>query len=214
MNYTTDEEKVEAIKQWWRDNGTAVVLGLVVAIGSVVGFKTWQGMQESQAEQASVLYTELMETMDEPDDARQLANKLMGEYDGTPYAELAALALARLEMGTGNADAARVQLESVMQSASQPEIKHVARLRLARVLNELGQPDEALGTLDAQGFPEAFAPMADELRGDIHQARGELALARKAYERALAAGVMEGRDPRLLRMKRDNLPSQGDQDDA
>ena len=32
MNYETDDEKVEAIKKWWQDNGPSIAAGLVLGL--------------------------------------------------------------------------------------------------------------------------------------------------------------------------------------
>ena len=39
--YQTDEEKVEAIRKWWRENGTAVVAGLVLGLAGLIGWQYW-----------------------------------------------------------------------------------------------------------------------------------------------------------------------------
>ena len=30
--YETDEEKVEALRKWWKDNGTSVIGGIVISM--------------------------------------------------------------------------------------------------------------------------------------------------------------------------------------
>ncbi|MEW8396328.1 MAG: tetratricopeptide repeat protein, partial [Candidatus Thiodiazotropha sp.] len=37
--YQTEEEQVEAIKRWWKENGTSVIAGLVIGLGGIFG---WQ----------------------------------------------------------------------------------------------------------------------------------------------------------------------------
>ena len=32
--FETEEQQVEAIKRWWKENGTAVIIGIVLAVSS------------------------------------------------------------------------------------------------------------------------------------------------------------------------------------
>jgi len=48
-----DLEQSKAVKKWLSENGSAIVMGLVIAFGGLFGFKQWQGWQESNKQQAS-----------------------------------------------------------------------------------------------------------------------------------------------------------------
>ena len=37
-----EEQQVEAIKDWWQANGKAVIIGVVVGIGGIVGWRYYQ----------------------------------------------------------------------------------------------------------------------------------------------------------------------------
>jgi predicted negative regulator of RcsB-dependent stress response len=39
--YETDDEKVEAIKKWWKDNGISVATGVVIGLAVVFGWRAW-----------------------------------------------------------------------------------------------------------------------------------------------------------------------------
>lgn len=43
----------EAVKKWLQENGSAIVMGLVIAFGGLFGFKQWQAWQETSKQQAS-----------------------------------------------------------------------------------------------------------------------------------------------------------------
>ena len=58
--FLTDEERAAQAKNWLRENGLFMVVGLVVALGSLFGWNAWQDYQKSHAEQASVVYEELV----------------------------------------------------------------------------------------------------------------------------------------------------------
>ena len=53
--YDTHEQS-EIVKGWLRENGGAIVLGLVLAFGSLFGFKQWQLWSQNQNQQASAEY--------------------------------------------------------------------------------------------------------------------------------------------------------------
>ena len=38
--YKTEEEQVEAIKKWWNENGKSIIVGIVVGITAIFG---WRG---------------------------------------------------------------------------------------------------------------------------------------------------------------------------
>ncbi|MGU3844696.1 YfgM family protein, partial [Vibrio diabolicus] len=40
--YDTEEQQVEAIKDWWKENGKAVIIGAVVGLGGLFGWRYYQ----------------------------------------------------------------------------------------------------------------------------------------------------------------------------
>ena len=50
--YDSEEQQVEAIKDWWKENGKAVVLGVVVGLGGLFGWRYYQdSVVQAQAHQ-------------------------------------------------------------------------------------------------------------------------------------------------------------------
>lgn len=58
--YQTEEEQVQAIKDWWKANGRAVIAGLVIGIGAIAGYRYWTNYQTSQSQQASLIYAQVI----------------------------------------------------------------------------------------------------------------------------------------------------------
>ena len=56
----TEEEQVEALKSWWKDNGKSLILTIAVALGGVLSWNAYQDHQVGEAEAASVYFQELM----------------------------------------------------------------------------------------------------------------------------------------------------------
>ena len=38
----SEEEQLDAIKRWWKSNGTSLIIGVVVAAAGVFAWKAWQ----------------------------------------------------------------------------------------------------------------------------------------------------------------------------
>ena len=56
-------EQSEVVKKWLSENGSAIVMGLVIAFGGLFGFKQWQGWQESNKQQASAEFEVMSELL-------------------------------------------------------------------------------------------------------------------------------------------------------
>lgn len=203
--YETEEEQIEAIKAWWKRNGRSIIAGIVLGVAVMVGGKLWLGHRQQEADAASAQYQVLIDAL-EKDQGRQVLERgeaLVDQYADTPYAALASLAMAKVQLQQGKLDGARSRLQWVMDHAKQDDLKVIARLRLAKVLFAQGKADDALTLLNS-GDPGTFKSAYDELKGDIYARQGKVDLARTAYQSALAA-MPQGIDPTYLRMKLDDL---------
>jgi predicted negative regulator of RcsB-dependent stress response len=208
VSYETDQERVEAIKKWWKENGKAVIVGVVLGIGILAGGRGWMDYQRGQAEQASVRYGELIAAAERNDTALAVAQgeHIIDQYGRTPYGALSGLVIARLKLEEGDAAAARAYLEQVMQSARQEELRQIARLRLGRLLLGEGDADGALALVaEAGGRAEPFRAAYEELRGDALLAKGQVEEARSAYRNALALLAPTADRRALLQLKLDDL---------
>lgn len=186
MDALNDHEQAQLLRQWWQENWLPLVLGLVLALTGVLGWQFWQGYQESQSEEASAEYESLREALGTQQDAliEQKLNRLFSDYAGTPYSALGALAAAQHYAAAGALEKAQKPLAWAADKAGDEGVRQLARLRLARVLWALNQPEQALKAI-ASASDKAFAPLFGELRGDILLSQGKRAEARAAYEKAL-----------------------------
>lgn len=204
--YTTDEEKVEALKSWWKQNGKSVIGGILIGVAILYGGKTWLSQRHAHAEAASMAYEAMMQELnqDKKDLAAERGAAILGQYSDTAYAELAALAMAKIKVEENDLVAAKTHLRWAMENAKQDEIKLIARLRLARVLNSEGKQDDALKLVDTPDTGK-FAAAYAELKGDIYVAKGNSNDARTAYNIALQSLDPGSRDRHYLEMKLDDL---------
>ncbi|MEE8528282.1 MAG: tetratricopeptide repeat protein [Gammaproteobacteria bacterium] len=206
--YLSEKEQIAVFREWWRDNGSYVIAGLILGVGLLVGWKYWQAYREARAEVASTLFTALLEAVENQrrDDAFEGSDLLIAEYGDTPYATQAALAMARLHIESQEPTDAADQLRWALDNTSDRELAHIARLRLARVLLDQGNTGDAGRLLEGIDGGE-FAPRYHEVLGDTYLASGDDAAARKEYGLALAnAAVGTGViDRNFVQMKLDSI---------
>ncbi|MCP5410079.1 MAG: tetratricopeptide repeat protein [Chromatiaceae bacterium] len=199
----SEEEQVEALKKWWRENGRAVVAGVVVGLGAVFGWRYWTDYQSGIAQQASLQLAQLEQSVANAnsDLATTQAKQMLEKFQGTPYAVFAALNLAKVMQQSGENESAVAQLKWALDNSSDNSLKQIMRARMARILVGMERLDEAekvIASADNDSFKGEFA----ELRGDIARARGDNAAARAAYQQALDSGVSSSV---MVQMKLDDL---------
>ena len=201
----SDDEQVEELKKWWKENGRAVVFGVVLGLGGVFGWQGWVAYSESQAEQASALYETAMQALADKDYAvvTEAGQQIIENYPRTPYADLSALVLARAAVDQAYLDDAEKHLRWAKEQANQDNVRNIAALRLVRVLLEKQEYSEAMQIL-GQVYPDSYLATVEELKGDIFFAQGKLAEARAAYKKALEAPMATG-DQASLQMKLDDI---------
>ncbi|MBX9757088.1 MAG: YfgM family protein [Pseudomonadaceae bacterium] len=192
MTSRTEEEELAVIRDWWQRNGKPLLTGGALALIAVFGWNGWQKHQLSEAQGASVLYQQLLETSlvanAQPDASKvaDLAGKLKAQYPGTHYAQFGSLLLAKVAVESGKLDDANSELKSVLDKPVDATLAELARQRLARVLAVQGKAEEALALLVGDA-DQAYVASREELKGDLlaKLERSDEALA--AYQKAKAA---------------------------
>ena len=107
--------------------------------------------------------------------AQNLLLEMDNSFSGSPYQYQSHLALAKLYMDSLDYDNAIIQLEFIIDNASDESFRHIARLRIARIMVEQNQFDEALSLLDSiSSVPKAYAPYYQSIKGDIYASQGLL----------------------------------------
>lgn len=206
----TEEEQVEALKRWWRENGKSLIVTIAIAVGGVLSWNSYQDYQVSQAETAGMYFQRLLSSAPmgqlseaEIAEVRHNSDTLKEEFGATTYAQFAGLMMARVEVQTGNLPAAVAELQWVLEQDGDAEVHSLATLRLAKVLGAQGQYDQALALL--VDSDDAWQLGRLEVRGDLLVAQGRLDAARQAYTEASVLAVSTGANNPLLSLKLDNL---------
>ena len=206
--HLTEEQQVEAIKNWWKENGIAIFAGLVIGFAALYGFRYWTDYRAEQAANASVLYEDMQKQLAEKntDTAETSAQKIIADYPRTPYATLAAFMLAKQAVDKNEMDEAKNHLQWVLDNSRQTQHEHMARLRLASVLLAEGDHDAALALLSnikEDGFVGSYA----EMRGDVYLASGDRQAAHAAYDMALQSEGLGPQQRKILQAKFDDTIS-------
>lgn len=206
---STEDEQLADIKDWWNRNGKPLLTGGLLALAVVVGWNGWHKHQSNQAQEASSLYQQLLETTfdpsGKPDVAKvaELSNKLKADYAGTHYAQYASLFAAKIAVDAGKLDDAAAELQGVVAKPVDATLGELARQRLARILAAQNKAEEGLKLLDGDA-EKAFVASREELKGDLLVKVGRADDARSAYEKAKAA-LSDEAAVGSLQMKLDDL---------
>lgn len=188
----TEEEQVQAIKDWWKKNGSSLLIGVGAALAIVFGWQAWQNQQLQHRTEAASQFADLINAYTGEDGESRnetvafVADKLQDDYSDSAYAVYGSLILAKQQlMDQGDAEAA---IETLKWANSQVEqsspVSLIIRSRLATAQFEAKQFDAALATIDGATDSDSFDAIFAELRGDILLAQGDSEAAKEAYLQA------------------------------
>ncbi|HEY8159523.1 MAG TPA: tetratricopeptide repeat protein [Methylobacter sp.] len=205
--YDTEEEQVEALKRWWKENSTAIVVGLVVGIVIILGWNYWQDHKKAQAAQASATYDQLLKALDEnkTESADKLAERMQEQFKGTEYAAFSGLLEAKLKTQQGDLAAAKQILKTIAAEPNK-QLSNIAKIRLVRLMLATGEYEQGLQVINEVDAKAAASYSAnyDELVGDLYVALDRLDEARTSYQNAMR----NGQPSPLLQFKIDDLAAQ------
>lgn len=201
-----EQEQVDALKAWWNENSNWVYGLVIVSLLAFAGSQYWKQYQAGQASGAASLYAEVMKQTASGDDKRigDAADALADRYAASPYATRAQLLAAQFSRQAGDATRAKARLWWVIEHADEAGLQHVARLKLAAMLLDEKQYDDALKHLGT-AHPAAFDSVYADLKGDVLSAMGKADDARIAYKQALEKSDAQAVQRNLIQLKLDGL---------
>jgi predicted negative regulator of RcsB-dependent stress response len=210
-NHLSDEEQIEAFKQWWVDNGLKLVAAAVIAIGGTLGWQGWQNSQQQYAEEGSAIYSAMIDIVstesDQPlseEQQQQItasADQLKEQFGDSGYAHLSALLKAKLAVDADNLDQAATELQWVLNNDPADDLMLLATLRLARVEAARGNTDKALAMLEEQDAG-TMTSAYEEAKGDFHISLGHYEAAYTSYQTAMdTEDTGNARQLSILRLK-------------
>lgn len=209
-DFLTDEEQAERLKRWWDQNGTSLLVAVVLAVAAVLGWRYYQSYTADRDNAASAVFVAYEEARTIGEPVSDLLATIDTEYAGTAYHVFSLLYRAADQAQEKDWEEALAYLERAAELADVRVVEDTARYRAAKVLYQLERFDRALEQLALIGSAGFEAPAA-ELAGDIHVAQGDLAAAADAYAAGVEAAQRDpGRTPgvELLELKLSSLADQ------
>ena len=219
MSYQSDEEQVELLKNLWKDYGQPVMLGIAVTLAAVSGYQYWQKNQQQEIAAASMLYQNLLNTVEPVLSGRaemtteqqatvgHVVASLQKDHADSQYAAFATLFLAQQQVRDNQLGAARASLEWVLAQKPAPEIQIMATVRLGRVLlsESAENSQQVLDSLNALPAGKAYLTSVEAVKGDAYLALGDRQQAQAAYRKAIEAAEANGLNQPILQLKLDDL---------
>lgn len=207
---THEQEQLDALKSWWKDNRKWLVSALAIALLAYAAVTFWKNYQSRQAAEASTLYAEVLKQV-ASNDAKRINDSvaaLVEKYSNTAYAPRAQLLAAQTNLQFKDMARAKSQLEWVIERASESGLQDTARLKLSSILLDEKNYTEAMKLLDA-AHPEAFVGLFADLKGDVLAAQGKTEEARSAYKEAFEKLDSKSAYRNLVQLKLDGLGVDG-----
>jgi predicted negative regulator of RcsB-dependent stress response len=207
MAYDLEEqEKLASIKAWWNQYGNLLTWLLIIALAAYAAWAGWNYHQRSQSAQAAQLYGELQKavTAKDIDKVQRAAVDMQDRFARTAYAQMSALAAAKVAFDKSDLNTAKSQLQWVIDNGRDNEYKALAKVRLAGILLDEKAYDEGLKLLSGD-FPVQFASLVADRKGDILVAQNKIEEARAAYQSALDKFDQKNPGRQLIQLKLDAI---------
>ena len=201
-----EQEQVDALKNWWKENGKYVVGVVVIAMLGFSGMQFWKNHQSQQAGEAAKLFAEVMKQTQRNDPKRvnDAVAALVDKFGNSAYAPRAQFVAIQANLQAKDIARAKTQLQWVIDHAAETGLQDTARLKLASLLLDEKKYDEAMVQINVT-HPEAFTGLYADLKGDVLSAQGKTEEARAAYKEALAKIEAKSMYRSLVQLKLDGL---------
>ncbi|WP_455814058.1 YfgM family protein [Pseudomonas graminis] len=202
--YSNENEQVDALKNFFAQNGKALVVGVVLGVGALLGWRYWSNHQDSGSREVSASYQQVTSALDATKPASLDAVAKFASENSNTYGALASLDLAKRYIDNNQLDKAVEQLQSGLKSTKDANLQAVLNLRLARIQLQQKQPDAVLKTLESVKG-DGWAAIVADVRGEALLSKGDSKGARDAWSKGIASDASSTLKE-MLQMKVNNLP--------
>ena len=204
MAYSIEEEQeINQLKDWWKENGKTIIVAFILGVGGMFGWRYWQAHQAEQIAQASAQYDALIYSAQQDEQAKKAnIEQFVQANSKTAYAVFALLDEAKKATEKQDFAAAEANLNQALTQSQDEVLTSIVALRLSAVQFQLGQLDNALTTLN-QVKGESFNARKAILTGDIQVAKGDKVAAKNSFDQAQQSGSQL--EQQMAKMKVNNL---------
>ena len=197
MAYDLEEqEQLDTLKAWWKQYGNVVTWILIIALAGWLGWLGWNKYQQSESMKGALLYEEIVKAIEANDPAKiaRAVADMKDKFSATPYAQMGALAAAKSTFEANDLKATKLHLQWVVDHGRNEEY----------ILLDEKAYDDGLKILAAD-FPEQFAALVADRKGDLLFAQNKTTEARAAYKVALDKTDIKNPARQLIQLKLDAL---------
>lgn len=186
MQNLEEQERIDALKDWWKRWGSVISLLLGLTVLVLAAWQGWRYYNNVKAREAAAAFAAIGNTgaAIEAKKARDAAAVLLEKYPNTAYAPKAVLLAAKANYENNDAKSAQAQLAWVIDHAKDSAMRDIARLRLAAIALDAKRYDEVVKLLTAP-HQAAFDALFLDAQGDLALAQGKRKEARASYQAAL-----------------------------
>ena len=201
--YSNENEQVDALRQFFANNGKFLAVGVIIGIAALGGWRFWASHQEGSDKAASAEYQQLTSAMqaDKPQSLEAVAS--FANENNNTYGALASLDLAKQYVASNQLDKAISLLQNGLKDTKDANLQAVINLRLARIQLQQSQADAALSTLNnVKG--DGWTAIVADIRGEALLSKGDKQGARDAWSKGAESQASPALK-QMLQMKMNNL---------
>ena len=201
-----EQEQLATLKAWWHTYGNLVTWFVTAVLVAFAAWSGWKYYQRDQTSKGALLFEEIVKAAEAKDQTKlaRATEDIKDRFSGTPYAQMGLLAAAKAAFDAKDVKSAKAHLQWIVDHGRTDEFKAIARIRLAGLMLDEKAYDEGLKLLSVD-FPEQFAALVADRRGDLLFAQNKPDEARKAFKTALEKTEIKNPARQLIQLKLDAL---------
>lgn len=203
--YTTENEQIDAIKRFFVNKGKALLIGLVIGVGVIIGWNYWQSHQANSLQESAQSFEQISSQLQTGSNQALAAAEQFANETNNIYGVLTNIELAKIAVEKSDIASAEKALLKALTIAKVDDLKDLLNVRLARIQLALNKTDQALISL-TQVQDKGWSTIVEDIRGDILLKKGDIAGARAAYSKGIESSGAEMMKT-ILKIKINSLPN-------
>jgi len=203
-----EHEQSERVRNWLRDNGVSIFMGIALALTGIFGWRQWQDYKVERAQLANEYYTAIQAEL-EAENLQAALEQYAAMREGVgkhAYVALAGMLVASASAEAGRLDEAGEIFAELSQRNNLGAFEPLINLRHAQLLLAHSEAEQALAILN-QAPPVGFEGIWLETRGDALLDSGRMEQAAEAYAEAVTQLRGAGRQFQQAQTKLDAVRS-------